>query len=338
MGRRSALAGRRRRAVPWTPLAGLRLAHLSLLSLLAFGCARTPHRPTACTLRAPAGEEAMTAAALIPVDVWADLLAPDHRERRDPLAEIHDCSGAPLTAPSLRGQGRRAPRTEIDERSITLAAVDDDILLWLRLLEYDDGDALGVLALLSRHGETDDPEGPHLEVRAVGTLRAPADPLELRVEPLAAEGDKLVLARGRRCPEGGPCVVEIQLIPWIDGRFVDVELRAGDEEPAPARILLHDRRIGEIDDGWRREAEIRRRVRAEASSVTITETLQLRRCPAALPEGCEEEATVHRERPLDYRRPYLEIGPSLWPVAGLRPGRSKDRPGDRDGASALAVP
>ena len=286
------------------------------------GCAHTPHRPTACSLRAPAGADAMTTAELIPAPIWADLLAPDHRERQDPLAELHSCSGSALAAPSLQGSAQRMPTREIDERSMTMTAVGDDVLLWLRLLDYDDGDALGVLALLSRHSADDDPTGAHLEVRAVGTLRAPAIPLDLRVEPLG-DGRKLVLARGRRCRPKAPCVVEVQLLPWAGEHFVDAELTSpGATEPTPARIRLHEASTGPVYDGWRREAEVRRTIRAEPSGLVVLETLHLRRCPGALPEGCEEEATVHRERPLRYRGSDLEIAPSLWPIAGS--------PGDPD--------
>lgn len=300
-----------------------------LLSGPLSGCAHTPHRPTACSFRAPAGADALTTASLIPAPVWADLLAPDHRDRQDPLAELHSCSGAALTAPSLQGRAQRLPSQEIDERSMTMTAVGDDVLLWLRLLDYDNGDALGVLALLSRHSLDDDPAGAHLEVRAVGTLRAPAIPLELRVEPLG-DGQKLILARGRRCQPEAPCVVEVQLLPWIGDRFVDATLASSSAaKPIPARIRLHEASASAVKDGWRQEAEIRRTIRAEPSGLVVIETLHVRRCPGALPEGCEEEAKVHRERPLRYRDAELEIGPSLWPIAG-----SPDAPGPLDPGDA----
>jgi hypothetical protein len=287
-----------------------------LLSGPLSGCAHRPHRPTACSFRAPAGADALTTASLIPPPVWADLLAPDHRDRQDPLAELHSCSGSVLITPSLQGHAQRLPSREIDERSMTMTAVGDDVLLWLRLLDFDDGDSLGVLALLSRHSIDDDPTGAHLEVRAVGTLRAPAIPLDLRVEPLG-DGHRVILARGRRCRKETPCVVEVQLLPWIGDRFVDATLTSSSAtEPMPARIRLREASAGAVVDGWRREAEVRRTIRAESSGLVVLETLHVRRCPGALPEGCEEEAKVHRERPLRYRDAELEIDPSIWPIAG----------------------
>ncbi len=275
----------------------------------SLACRSTPHRPTACSLRTPATDDAMTTAALIPAPVWLDLLAPDHLDALS-VGDPHTCSGAPLRAESLTGRSRVLPRRTIDDRSLTIAQIGDDALVWARVLYYDDGDALGALGLLSRHEDQVDPAGAHLEVLAIGSLRAPAKLLELRVETLSDDA-QVVITRGQRCPDEGSCVVEIQLLPWIGNAFVDAPLRRGERE-APARIRVHEHNLGPDIDGWRQESDIRRQVRAQADGLIIAETLRIRRCPSALPEACEEEASVHRERPLTFDGQRLYAPPSLW--------------------------
>lgn len=277
----------------------------------SLACRTTPHRATPCSLRTPATGEALATAALIPAPVWLDLLAPDHRDTLN-LKDPHTCSGAPLRAESLADSSPVLPRRTIDDSSLTIAQIGDNALIWARVLYYADGDALGALGLLSRHKDEGDPAGAHLEVIAIGALRAPAKLLALQVLPLS-KGAQVVVIRGQRCPvKGGPCVVEIQLLPWVHDAFVDASLLQSGRE-TPARIRVHESSLGPDNGGWRQETEIRRQVRAQADGLIIAETLRIRRCPSALPEGCEEEASVHRERPLSFDGQRLHAPPSLWP-------------------------
>ncbi len=277
----------------------------------SLACRSTPHRATPCSLRTPATDEAVATAELIPAPVWLDLLAPDHRDALS-LRDPHTCSGAPLRAESLAGSSQVLPLRTIDDSSLTIAQVGDNALVWARVLYYADGDALGALGLLSRHEDEGDPAGAHLEVIAIGALRAPAKLLDLQVLPLSKDA-QVVITRGQRCPDsGGPCVIEIHLLPWVDDAFVDAPLLQGGRI-APARIRVHESSLGpEDNNGWRQETEIRRQVRTQAGKLIIAETLRIRRCPSALPESCEEEASVHRERVLSFDGQRLHAPPSLW--------------------------
>jgi len=244
---------------------------------------------------------------------WLDLLAPDHYSARVATPQVHTCSGGALHVDPLGESSVPLPSAPPEEVALTITAVGDDVLLWAPVVYYEDGDALGVLAILSRHTDNA-PAGPHLEVRTIGALRAPAISLEMRVETLA-DGVKLVLARGRRCPvQGRACVVEIQALPWVGARFIDAPLRT-DAGPETARIRVHETATaGSARGSSTRNAEVRRQIRADDAGVTITETIHVRRCASALAENCHDEATLHRERPLTFDDESLYAPASVWPL------------------------
>ncbi|MEZ4379866.1 MAG: hypothetical protein R3A79_00855 [Nannocystaceae bacterium] len=291
---------RRRRA------AGAALACLVGAALCA--CRPPPHPPTPCSLRAPAAEDAATASERIPAAVWLDLLVPDHRDVRDPLAALHTCTGAPLRVDSSRHDAQVLPSGE--PAPVRIAAVDEArALMWAPLRDYDDGDALGPIVLLRRH---DPGDSAHLEILAIGALRAPRA-AQLRLEALA-DGGELVVAEGARCEadvgEEARCVRELQLLPRSGERLVDAALRSGDVE-GPARIAAALSVATPIPGGLR-AATLERSLRGDPEGVRIVEVLRVRRCVGAAGEGCDDVATIRRERPLRFDGERLLAPASLW--------------------------
>lgn len=284
-----------------------------LLAGASVGCRPPPHPPTPCSLRAPGGEEAALATERIPAAVWLDLLVPDNRDASDPLAALHTCTGAALTVESLGGDARVMPGG--DAPALRIVAVDDErALLWAPLRDYDDGDALGPVVLLRRHAPA---EGEaHLELLALGALRAPRR-ASLRLERLA-DGVEVVVAEGERCTDDGRCLRELHLLPRAGERLVDAPLRSGSEE-GPARLAVSlAARVGV--SGGVRTAALDRALRGDAEGLTIVEVLRVQRCVGSQGEGCTDEATLRRERPLSFDGERLLAPSSLWPPAGWEGG------------------
>ncbi|MCA9658277.1 MAG: hypothetical protein KC486_08030 [Myxococcales bacterium] len=286
-----------------------------LLAGALSGCRPPPHPPTPCSLRAPGGDEAAAATQRIPAAVWLDLLVPDNRDASDPLAAMHTCTGAALTVDSLGRDARVMPAG--DAPALRITAVDDArALLWAPLRDYDDGDALGPVALLRRHAPEDG--GAHLELLALGALRAPSR-ASLRLERLA-DGAEVVVAEGERCAGEERCVREIQLLPRAGERLIDAPLRSVAED-GPARLAVA-LAAGLGDSGGVRTAALERTLRGGPDGLMIVEVLRVQRCAGSEGEGCADEATLRRERPLSFDGERLHAPPSLWPPPGWEGGEA----------------
>ncbi|MEZ4452870.1 MAG: hypothetical protein R3B09_25655 [Nannocystaceae bacterium] len=267
------------------------LASALALALTAVACRPPPHPPLPCPMRARAGGSALEAATSTPWTVWFDLLAPDHAKAADPWAEVHECSGRPLDggpAPDSKILPHRPPGAA----ALSFAAAPGgDLVVWARVVRYDDGDALGPIAQIRRHDD-------HLEVAAIGSLRAPAEAVTLRVEA-PERGAPLVIAEGDRCPRPDACVREAQLLPRLGHRFVPIGIAAGEGPPRAARIPLEAVTTTTLADGWVREVETSRRLTVGGEGLAIHEITRIRECPQGLSQACEEQRGVDREDRLE---------------------------------------
>lgn len=260
------------------------------LGLAAAGCRPPLHAPTPCPLRARAEGSPLQAATSTPAAVWFDLLAPDHARASDPWAEIHECSGRALDGGPARAS-KILPHTPPGAADLSFAAAPGgDLLVWARVIRHDDGDALGPIALIHRHED-------HLEVSAIGSLRAPAAAPSLRLE--APEGGPPILvAEGQRCVREGACVREAQLVPLVGHRFVPVAIAAAEGGRRPARIVLEEAEAHPLADGWVREVVIQRRLAVRGDALVIREVTRIRECPSGLSQACEEQVGIDRAEAL----------------------------------------
>src|SRR5690606_38884372 len=174
------------------------------------------------------------------------------------------CSGQPIEVicpESLRDDPRAAAR-KLDRRALTDADItftqgeDGALLVWARIQEFGNGDALGPVALV-RWVERG------LEVRGIGSVQAPAERARLRLEPLGDEDQVLVL-ESETCPKDQdkrtPCAREAQLLPLVDQRFISAPMIEDGVDLGPTRFLLSDHFEAPLKDGWTRRFELVRKL------------------------------------------------------------------------------
>lgn len=139
-----------------------------------------------------------------------------------PPAEIRDCRERRVESPqntcdALPFAGKRRPdRPLTSDDIVNTRRSGDEFLLWTQVHHFDDGSALGPVALARWV-----PRG--IRVSALGSLHAAAKQARLRLEPL---GDGLVLiTEGSACTTSDDCVPVTRVIPLVEGNFVDQAMR-----------------------------------------------------------------------------------------------------------------
>ena len=242
-------------------------------------------------LTASRADEADT--RVLPFDVWFALLVPGF-DRRTGTApdEPRDCSGRELSTTAETHAPVR-PRTADD---LSFGTSDDGALLvWARLLDYPDGTALGPIVLARWVAQG-------LEIRGVGSLRAPARRARLHLERLPG-GHPLLIAEGEACPvcpaclSGQvPCPREAVLLPLVDQRFLTADLIEGEQAPRPAVVRLDERHELRRADGRTRRLEIRRRIDLDGAAPSVHAAIRIRDCAPGVP--CDDHLTLVDTRPL----------------------------------------
>lgn len=275
----------RLRSGPTSTRAVVAARWLLALALGVFAaCRPPPHPPTPCSLRPPS--DAPIAAA-----TWLDLLAPGSRTNHAPESGWELCTGEAAATGEHQRPARVLPERRRGPEDLSVAELGDELAVWVRLVDLDDGDAIGPLALLGRHDA-------HLELHALGALRAPAGAPTIEATPPGG-GPRLVVIRGARCPDGGaPCVREAQLLLVAGGRVVDPPLREGGSL-GPARMVLADAIDRPIDGARIERATLRRSVELAGSEAHVFETLTLVECPEGATDdagACEDVMTIRAER------------------------------------------
>lgn len=243
-----------------------------------------------CPVLVTAARAAEADTRVLPPDLWFALLAPGFERSTGLPADIpRDCSQRPLLPADERPLPVRA-RTP-DDLSFGTSS-DGALLVWARLVDYPDGTARGpvVLARWVDRG---------LEIRGVGSLRAPARRARLRLEHLRS-GHPLLIAEGESCPQtpaaAPPCPREAVLLPLVDQRFLAADILEGHEPPRPARLLLDDQQLLPRPDGSVRRLEVHRRVDA-AATLTVHAAIRIRDCG---PDShCDDHLTLVDARPLE---------------------------------------
>ncbi|MBK7825159.1 hypothetical protein [Nannocystis sp.] len=264
-----------------------------LLALAA--CHPAPaHDLPICPVLVTAARATEADSRVLPPDLWFALLAPGfERSTGTPASDPRDCSQRPLLAadePTLPARSRTP-----DDLSFGTSS-DGALLVWARLVDYPDGSARGpvVLARWVAQG---------LEIRGVGSLRAPARRVRLHLERLA-DGHPLLIAEGESCPssttwpsgQATSCAREAVLLPLVDQRFLAADIIEGREPPRPARLRLDDRRELPRPGGGVRRIEVRRRIDLRAAPA-LHAAIRIRDCsPAA---ACDDHLTLVDARPLE---------------------------------------
>ena len=232
---------------------------------------------------------------MLPPDLWFALLVPGFDRKTGSVPDApRDCSRRPLDGDRDPTSPAR-PRTP-DDLSFGTSR-DGALLVWARIIDYPDGTARGpvVLARWVAQG---------LEIRGVGSLRAPARRVRLRLEHAA--GHPLLIAEGESCPTSAcaaepcptlPCPREAVLLPLVDQRFLGADIIEGEHPPRPARLRLDERHDLARADGSVRRLEIRRRIDLGGPRPALHAAIRVRDCLSGLP--CNDHLTLSDTRPLD---------------------------------------
>ena len=174
------------------------------------------------------------------------------------------------------------PRPLDGEKDLELIALEEGkALVWVRTDYFEDGDALGPIAVAEYRKNG-------LAIRALGALRANPNRVRLRLEPMG-EGTVLVV-ESMVCPEGGDaskCARVMRLVPREGDRFVERPLF--DEKTnaclGPATFPLAKFEELQRDDGTIRRFELARTIDFEEGVVTVNEQVTIKDIDPSQPDA-----------------------------------------------------
>ena len=292
---------------------------LAALLLAALPACRTAGTMPVCPATLVGSDRALEAdTRMLPPAQWLSLLVRGvDRSTMLPPEDPHECSGLPVglewpdehsAAIDPRSTAKPLPPRPLTDADMTFGeGPDGQILIWARITYFDDGTALGPVAL-ARWVERG------VEIRGIGTLWAPQRRARLRVEPLG-EDAQLLVADGERCTgdDLSSCTHEIYLLPLVNQRFMQADLVVDDAPVGPARVVTVERRETPLPDGWVRRSDVQRRLRLSGDSTVISEVVRIRACdPKNKPELCQDEFRAEENRPLAWKDGRFTTSRSAW--------------------------
>ena len=304
---------------------------LALGLSLGLGC--RPKDPPICPYRVASERADEADTRMLEVDVWYDVLLRGISRR--PLVvpeEVRECSNVPvairlakdLAAADPRRRAAMLPRRALGDADITFgdATLASDQLVWARIDYFEDGTAIGPIAL-ARWQEKG------LEIRGIGTLRAPFTRVSLRLEKFGDEESdeglqEVLVVTGEACraEQVGACQREVYLMPLVDQHFMQAGLLEAGKPAGPARVVLREVEEAELSDGWLRRAEVLRTVKYGGLSLEVSEHIEQSNCPpGAKASECGLEETSDKVRALFWDQAkgvFVADEPSAW--AGVQGG------------------
>jgi len=296
----------------------------SLLLVLLAACKPKPGDLPVCLSDVGSSRADEADTRILPTRAWFQLLVPRiSLPNLLPPDDPRECSGkqiavtwpdVPKTDKSAPDAVEALPRREVTDADLTFGeGPDNAILIWARIAFFADGTALGPVALVLWTSRG-------IEIRGIGTLRAPTRRARLRLEPLGSDAQVLV-ADGELCPDGPTtagkprCRREVYLLPLVEQRFLQAELLVEDGTSlGPARIFTFEEHDAPLRDGWIRHSEVRRSIRFKDAQVTIGEVIRIRDCdPKTNLEVCDEQEAIHGQHSLVWREnQFVTTARSTW--------------------------
>ncbi len=231
----------------------------------------------------------VTQAPVVPAPAWwATLLLQNYRGETGELPPNIDCTGVPIAWNTQGANGSAVqtgdgplPPAPLTDADVAVSELPDRWrLVWVKVRRFSDGQAEGPVALV----EPLRPSG--WAVRSIGTMRALADHVRLRMVRVASQD--VLVAEGQACREGGTeCVRSAQLMPRRGGRFVPEPLMVeGREQPERAWVHLsfdHEWRANQLQKRMALSAELRFRSEDVAVHETLVESERDPQSPSTPP-------------------------------------------------------
>jgi hypothetical protein len=197
---------------------------LASVLLLLVACKKEGPTDLPICLSEVAGDEAVEASSgQLPPEIWFQVLLKSYNRKTGIApAPVKDCSGKlvepalpPETAACIAGPNAGAPLPErplVPDDLVIVPTDDGRSLVWVKAKHFDDGDALGPIAIAewTKRG---------IAVRSIGAMRAHANRAKLRLEPMGS--GKVLVIESDECAKDNPkqCERIMRLVPMIGDRF-----------------------------------------------------------------------------------------------------------------------
>jgi hypothetical protein len=295
-------------------------ARLALaLSLLVPGaCKREDTSDIPICINEVAGNEAEEAQnGQMPTYIWYQLLLKNYNRKTGLVAApLKDCSNKlvepelpPEQAACLAGKapGQPLPDRPLTDDDLLVAALDDGrSLLWVKARHFEDGDALGPIAITewTKRG---------IAVRSIGAMRAQANRARMRLEPMGK--DKVLVIESDTCKPDDPkqCERVMRLVPVTGDRFVQQAVVLEDGScVGPAEFALFSAQ--EFANGSKvRRFELTRTFDFTDGNVVMSESVVIKDRDTSRPD---EPAKTYRNanvlRPLTLTARGIATKPGIW--------------------------
>ena len=278
-------------------------ASVALASIALGGCKpdETTDLPI-CKAEVAGSEAEEVAAGTVPPDIWFLILLRNFdRETMQLKRPAQDCSGRtiepkPETIDTcIAGE---TPATALPERPLTeddllIEALEDGRqLVWAKTGEYDNGEAVGPIAITEWTSRG-------VAVRAIGTLRAQKDRAAIRLETVGA--DQMLVVESRHCDPDDPkmCSRRIRLLPLVGDKFTDKRMQTEDGAClGAAEVVMFEEKQVTLSNGIERKFEVARSVDFAEGHVVINEQVTIKDTDPTqpdLPAKLFRRANVKRE-------------------------------------------
>lgn len=293
----------------------------ALLALSPLGCKHADEGPMPICLSEVAGNEAEEVKSQdVPASVWFGVILKNYNARTRILQRpTKDCSGRGLETEdqelALCITPGDAPvplesRALDEEEDITLTPTEDgQALVWIRTEYYENGDAVGPIALAewTKRG---------VAVRAIGPLYANPNKVRMRLEKMD-KGQVLVVESNVCDPEQPKkCTRVMRLLPIVGFRFEERPLidKETKECLGPATFELRKEKEMDLPDtGMHRTFELTRSFDFSEGHVVLTEQVTIKDTDPKSPEAPPNVfRKAHVERPMTLEGKGVATGVGLW--------------------------
>lgn len=259
-------------------LARLGALACGLGALSVQGCVDPPNNPhdevaarraipiSVCTTQlAPVKRKASAKAVVRSLDPerWMEVMVPRYEEAKGLNPTDVDCTGHHLFVnEALRyGTSKRGWPRVLDPDELEIRSGPEGLrVLWLRALNFENGDVGGPIALVRA---ADD----RAEVYGIGSFRGPPDS---KMTPVRMGNEALVLAEAKRCPDATNCRTIGHFFLVRRGRLLDV---------ASVDIERVQRVPSVTQRGLYAEYELRTDVTYEPDGIVLLEQVRVRIVP-----------------------------------------------------------
>lgn len=243
-----------------------------------------------CASEVEGGEATETQSNDVPPDIWFALILKSYNAKtHEPARPARDCTNRPLVVEDeavtscIQHEAAALPPRPLDgEKDLELIALDEGkALVWVRTDYFEDGDALGPIAVAEYRKNG-------LAIRALGALRANPNRVRMRLEPMG-EGTVLVV-ESMVCPEGGDaskCARVMRLVPREGDRFVERPLYDEKTNACLGAATFALAKFEELrrDDGSIRRFELARTIDFEEGVVTVNEQVTIKDIDPTQPDA-----------------------------------------------------